>query len=93
MSSLPIPAAMFFSDFASSLLDYNVLSGGAVTGTYRGLSNSDEHGDYVGFLMDDQPQISAGDKLRTTDGLECHTVRKIEVDRYNGKPDLFKAYV
>lgn len=93
MGSLPIPATMFFADFSFDLLDYNVLSTSTVVGTYRGLSNSDEHGDYIGFLVNDQPQISVGDRISTTDGLECYTVKKIEFDRYNGKPDLLKAYI
>jgi len=92
MGQMPIPAAIFFDDFSSDVLEYNVLDNNAVTGTYRGLSNSDEDGDYIGFLMADKPEISAGNTLQTVDGLENYLVRRIMYDRYNGVPELLKAY-
>lgn len=92
MGVLPIPAKMFFHDFANDVLDYNVLVDNIITGTYHGLSNSDEDGNYIGFLMSDQPKMSVGNIICTTDGLESFTIRKISYDRYNGKAELFKAY-
>lgn len=92
MGEMPIPAETFFHDFSSDVLDYNVLNDTAIVGTYRGLSNSDENGNYIGFLMSEQPHISAGNILCTIDGLERFTVRRISYDRYNGKAELFKAY-
>lgn len=92
MGELPIPAKMFFHDFAKEVLDYNVLVDNTITGTYHGLSNSDEEGNYIGFLMSDQPKISIGNIICTADNLEKFTIRKISYDRYNGKAELFKAY-
>ncbi len=92
MGELPVPAKMFFDDFANDVLEYNILANNVITGTYRGLSNSDENGNYIGFLMADQPEISAGNNICTSDGLENFVVRQISYDRYNGKAELFKAY-
>jgi len=64
-----------------------------VIGTYRGLTNSDERGRLIHFLMTENPNITIGNILRTADGLESFTVRKVEYDRYNGKPELLKAYI
>lgn len=92
MGLLPVPAAIFFDDFASEVLEYNVLDNNKMIGTYRGLSNSDESGNYIGFLMSDCPQISVGSIINTTDGLESFTIHQISYDRYNGKAELLKAY-
>ena len=54
MGHLPIPADMYFQDFAFDVLEYRVSDGGSVVGTYRGLSNTDETGDYIGFSVKDQ---------------------------------------
>lgn len=92
MGELPIPAALFFDDFESEILEYNVLENNALIGTYRGLSNSDEEGNYIAFLMSEHPKISIGNTLRTIDGLETFEIYKISYDRYEGKPELIKAY-
>ncbi len=92
MGSLPIPAAMFFDDFASETLKYNVLDNDTVIGTYTGLPNSDEGGTYIGFLVSDQPNISSGNILCSADGIEKFHIHQISYDRYNGKPELLKAY-
>ena len=42
--------------------------------------------------MKDHPQISIGNTIATVDGLETFEVRRISYDRYNGKPELLKAY-
>ena len=60
MGQLPIPADIYFQDFSFDVLEYRVSDGESVVGTYRGLSNTDEIGDYIGFLVKDQPQISVG---------------------------------
>ena len=92
MGTLPIPAEMFFSDFDSEILEYSVYHNSSLVATYKGLSNSDENGNYIGFLMSDNPQISVGDELKTTDGLDSYLVNDIEYDRYCGKAELMKAY-
>lgn len=92
MGTLPIPAAIFFDDFASDVLEYNVLDQDTLVGTYHGLPNSDENGNYIGFLVSDQPKIIVGNTLRTVDGLDSYDVLQISYDRYEGKPELLKAY-
>lgn len=92
MGYLPIPVDMYFKDFAMEVLEYNVLNNNNVIGTYKGLSNSDEDGTYIGFKMSDQPQISVGNTLCTVDGLEEYQIIKVSYDRYEGKPELLKAY-
>ena len=92
MGFLPIPADMFFEDFAHDVLEYNILDRDTVISSYRGLANSDEGGAYIGFLMSDQPQISIRNIIRTSDGLESYKVSQIAYDRYEGKAELLKAY-
>lgn len=92
MGHMPISADILFKDFTMDVLEYNVLNNNSVTGTYQGIPNTDEDGDYIGFRMTDQPQISVGDTLRTVDGLESYRVINISYDRYEGKPELLKAY-
>ena len=92
MGHMPISADMLFQDFAMEVLEYNVLNDKSVVGTYPGIPGDDENGNYIGFRMDDQPQISVGNALRTVDGLEHYQVTSVSYDRYNGKPELLKAY-
>lgn len=92
MGHLPIPAAVFFNDFASDVLEYNVLSNNILIGTYYGILNTDEDGNYIGFLMSEQPQISIGNIVRSTDGMESFKICQIAYDLYNGQPELLKAY-
>lgn len=92
MGNLPVPANIFFADFASDILEYNIMDNNALIATYRGLPNSDEGGDYIGFLMSDQPNISVGNTINTSDCLETFKIIQISYDRYNGKPELLKAY-
>ncbi len=92
MGYMPIPADMLFKDFAMKVLEYNVLTNNSVAGTYQGVPGDDEDGEYIGFRMSDQPQISVGDTLCTVDGLENYHVTKVSFDRYEGKPELLKAY-
>lgn len=44
------------------------------------------------FLMSDQPNISVGNTINTSDCLETFKIIQISYDRYNGKPELLKAY-
>lgn len=92
MANLPVSAQTFFNDFKFDVLEYTIKDIDTIIGTYRGLTNSDETGDYIGFLMNDSPNISIGNVISTFDGLESFTVIKITYDRYNGKPELLKAY-
>ena len=92
MGYMPISADMLFKDFAMDVLEYNVLNNNSVAGTYQGIPAKDEDGNYIGFRMADQPQISVGDTLRTVDDLESYHIINISYDRYEKKPELLKAY-
>lgn len=92
MGHIPISADMLFKDFAMEVLEYDVLDSNSVAGTYQGIPGDDENGKYIGFRMSDQPQISAGNTLRTADGLESCHITSVSYDRYNGNPELLKAY-
>lgn len=46
MGHLPVPASVFFNDFSADVLEYHVLENGNIIGSYSGLSNSDEDGEY-----------------------------------------------
>ena len=92
MGYMPISADMLFKDFAMDVLEYNVLNNNSVAGTYQGIPAKDEDGNYIGFRMADQPQISVGNTLCTIDGLEEYQIIKVSYDRYKGNPELLKAY-
>lgn len=92
MGHMPISADMLFRNFAIEVLEYNVLNNNFLTGTYQGLPGDDEDGQYICFRMSDQPQISVGNTLRTIDELENHQITNISYDRYEGKPEILKAY-
>lgn len=92
MATLPVPAKMFFDDFSFDILDYTIKDGNTIIGTYRGLSNADEFGDYICFLQSDSPNISEGNIICTGSTHESFIVIKIAYDFYDGKPELVKAY-
>lgn len=92
MGILFFSASQLFKDFQSEVLEYNILDNGSIIGSCRGLYGDDEGGQYIGFLMSDQPKIAVGNTICTTDNLESFTIRHISYDRYNGKAELLKAY-
>lgn len=92
MGHLPIPANIFFEDFEFDLLEYTILNRDTIIGSYRGLTNSDEDGDYIGFLTSDQPPISVGSTLLAPNESKKLNIRQVSYDYYNGQPELLKAY-
>jgi hypothetical protein len=88
MGTLPIPVDMFFSDFAFDLTEYSVRRDGSIMATYKGLTNSDESGQYIAFKMD--CDIEFGDILIR--GTRCFVVKMIDHDNYDGEPAMLKAY-
>ena len=92
MATLPIPASIFFSDFSSDLLSYSIYHNSEYIGSYKGLLNTDELGDYIGFLVSDNPKICIHDVLKTPDELETFIAKQITYDHYNGKAELMKIY-
>ena len=90
MGTLPIPASLLFEDFDDEILEYEVLNSNAVIGTYRGLPDKEHK--LIHFLLSDNPQISIGNTVRTSDGLESFQITEISYERYEGKPEILNAH-
>lgn len=90
MGTLPIPASMFFEDFENEILEYEVLNSNAVIGTYRGLPDNKQR--LIRFLLSDNPQITIGYTVRTSDGLESFQITEISYERYKGRPEILNAH-
>lgn len=41
MSTLPVPAKIYFNDFSFDLVEYTVKRNSSIVGSYKGLSNKD----------------------------------------------------
>lgn len=89
MSELPIPAKMYFSDFAFDLVEYKVQRSGSTVATFHGLLNKDENGRHISFLYGSD--IRVGDLL-TNNEFCSYSIHDIKTDTYNGVPELIKAY-
>ena len=90
MSVLPVPAKQFFSDFSFDILVYSLLRNGSQISTLHGLINSDENGNYIGFLVSDEPDIQVGDILIAEN--KQFQVLSIDYDCYQKNPEILKAY-
>lgn len=90
MSLLPIPAKIFFSDSPDDVFEYSVLRNNNCISVFSGLANTDENGNYIGFLVSDTPDIQIGDVL--TSNNKHYTVSFIDYDCYRKVPELLKAY-
>lgn len=88
MASLPVPAEVLFRDFSFDLHDYTIERDLTVIGTSKGLSDKDEEGQYIGFLV--ATDIREGDTLILSS--HRYNVRFVLTDNYNGGPSLLKAY-
>ena len=93
MAALPVPASVYFNDFAFDVKEYEILSRGKVIGVYRGLKNSEHGKPYIHFLLSDGPQIAVGDVLRRVDGSAGYTAIRVGQDEYDGKPELVRVYI
>lgn len=92
MGILPVPAKLFFEDFSNDLLTYEIYNFQEQIGVFEGLENTDESGKHIEFLVEDKPNIQVGNTITTQDKLNKYTVKNIEYDHYDGKPELLKAY-
>ncbi|WP_338754240.1 hypothetical protein [Bacillus sp. FJAT-52991] len=89
MASLPIPAKIYFNDFSFDLVTYSIKRNSEVIASAQGLSNKDEDGTHIGFLID--TDIKVGDVLISPYN-ESFVVSRIGYDTYNGNPEMIKAY-
>lgn len=92
MSWLPLPAKMFFDDFSDDVKEYILENENIVSGKLRGLENEDESGKYIGFLVEDKPNISVGTVIRFENQSKLFKVTKVLYDSFNGNDELLKAY-
>lgn len=92
MAQLPIPASVFFNDFAVDVVEYRIENNGTIIANYRGLKNTDDGGDYIGFLEQDIPNIQVGFSIIDPIESDTYQIRKISYDHYQGKRELLKAY-
>ena len=90
MGFLPVPAKIFFSDFADTLSTYEVVRDHLPIASYKGMSEKDEHGQFIYFLVSDSPDIRCGDFLKL--GSKQFLIKEIDYDQYLGKDELLKAY-
>jgi len=88
LASLPVSAKTYFKDFAFDLVNYDIERNSNIIATLQGLSNKDEGGKHIAFLLPCDIQI--GDVLIHEKSRLL--VKNIEVDTYNGRPELLKAY-
>lgn len=88
MASLPVSAKTYFKDFAFDLVNYDIERNSNIIATLQGLANKDEGGKHIAFLLPCDIQI--GDVLMH-ENLRL-LVKNIEVDTFDGKPELLKAY-
>ncbi len=88
MAHIPVPASTYFNDFSFELIEYTVKRNSCVIGSFQGLSNKDESGQHIAFLMD--AAIKEGDILIS--GNKSYVVKSVDYDTYNGNPELIKAY-
>ena len=88
MATLPIPAEIYFSDFAFDLVEYQIFRNDSLIGSAKGLSNTENRKKYISFLIgaDIQPE----DKLVTDN--EVFIVSSIGFDTYNGEKQIINAY-
>ena len=88
MGSLPIPGEMYINDFPDKSL-YTVIRENHTVGNYDGLPNEDEDGRHIAFLYG--ADIQNGDML-SAEYKRSITVVSTDIDTYNGKPSIIKAY-
>lgn len=88
MSVLPVPAEMYFSDFDFDLVKYDVVRDGTHIATTKGLTNSDEMGNFISFPIDVDLQV--GDVLQTK--RQRLIVKSIDYGIYEGEEQIINAY-
>lgn len=89
MKELPVPANVYFSDFAFSLCKYSVIRSGKTIANIEGLTNSENGHSYISFLYG--ADIQVGDILCNEFG-EAVSVCKLEINTYRGTPELVNAF-
>lgn len=89
MGFLPIPAKIYFNDFAFDLITYSIKRDSVVIASAKGLNNKDEDGRHISFLIDTNIRIN---DVLTSSTNESFVISRIGYDHYNGTPEIIKAY-
>ena len=87
MPEIPIPAEIYFKDFAFDLVKYKVERKGKSIATIEGLPNIESGERYIHFPLGSD--IAVGDELCS--GTTYLAIRKISIETYQGKPAIIKA--
>jgi hypothetical protein len=87
MSALPVPASLYFNDFAFDLQMYSIERDGQIISSLKGMPNNERSEYYVHFYSDSD--IKSGDYL--VSGSKRLLVKAVEFDTYNGKEELIRA--
>ena len=88
MGSLPSPGEMYLNDFPDKST-YSIYRSGSFIAKAEGLINSDEDGNHIAFLYG--TDVIVGDMLQAKNG-KSYAVSFTDIDEYNGKPSIIKAY-
>lgn len=88
MSSLPVSADTYFSDFSMEIIPCTIIRLGDEIGTYDCIPNQ-ETDRYIHIKSSDNPDIMVGDIITFDD--ETYTVTKIKYDTYQGNNELMKV--
>ncbi len=88
MGVLLIPGEMYLNDFPDKS-SYSIYRNDNLIAEADGIINSDEDGKHIAFLYG--TDVMAGDKIRSSNG-KSYVVEFTDVDEYNGKPAIIKAY-
>ena len=88
MAEIPIPADVYFRDFAFDVVKYEVKRKGTSIAVVDGLPNEEDGEKYI--HIPHGSDVAVGDIL-LSDGFRT-TARKISTDTYQGKPALLKVY-
>lgn len=88
MSTLPIPAKTYFSDFAFDLVEYQIFRNNGLIGSAKGLANTANRKKFISFLV--ETDIQPGDRLESVNGTII--VSSIGFDTYNGEKQIVNAF-
>jgi len=88
VAEIPVPADVYFRDFAFDVVKYEVKRKGTGIAVVDGLPNEEDGEKYI--HLPHGSDVVAGDILHS-DGFRA-TVKKLSTDTYQGKPELLKVY-
>lgn len=88
MGFLPVPGKVYLNDFPDKSV-YSIYRSDSLVARAEGLTNSDEDGKHIAFLYG--TDVISGDVIQAKNG-KTFTVNFTDIDEYNGKPSIIKAY-